>query len=166
MNYTVHGILQAKILEWVILPIIPGIFPTQDSNPGLQLCRQILYSLSHQGSPIGTLLFFKPCTSSAAYLGRFCSFWICNTWRWLQLYNQVAIWNTICISSSWLYLFGRGASRSLLFHLCKPHLLLLSFKTWSCTISLPTCTLSPILAKLNSHIMDYKCTNTATPIFR
>ena len=60
MNYTVHGILQARILEWVILPIIPGIFPTQDSNPGLQLCRQILYSLSHRGSPIGTLLFLSP----------------------------------------------------------------------------------------------------------
>ena len=27
------------------------IFPTQGSNPGLLLCRQILYCLSHQGSP-------------------------------------------------------------------------------------------------------------------
>ena len=29
----------------------PGIFPTQGSNPGLLHCRQILYSLSHLGSP-------------------------------------------------------------------------------------------------------------------
>ena len=29
----------------------PGIFPTQGSNPGLPCCRQILYELSHKGSP-------------------------------------------------------------------------------------------------------------------
>ena len=28
-----------------------GIFPAQGSNPGLPHCRQILYQLSHQGSP-------------------------------------------------------------------------------------------------------------------
>ena len=28
-----------------------GIFPTQGLNPGLLHCRQILYHLSHQGSP-------------------------------------------------------------------------------------------------------------------
>ena len=30
---TVHGILQARILEWVAVPF-QGIFPTQGSNPG------------------------------------------------------------------------------------------------------------------------------------
>ena len=29
--------------------LLPGIFPTQGSNPGLLHCRQILYRLSHQG---------------------------------------------------------------------------------------------------------------------
>ena len=29
-----------------------GIFPTKRANPGLPHCRQILYQLSHQGSPI------------------------------------------------------------------------------------------------------------------
>ena len=29
-----------------------GIFPTQGLNPGLPHCRQILYQLSHKGSPI------------------------------------------------------------------------------------------------------------------
>ena len=33
------------------LSLIQGIFPTQGSNPGLPLCRQILYQLSHMGSP-------------------------------------------------------------------------------------------------------------------
>ena len=46
---SVHGILQAKMLEWVAL--IQGIFPTQGLNFGLLCCRWILYHLSHQGSP-------------------------------------------------------------------------------------------------------------------
>ena len=32
--------------------LLQGIFPTQESNPGLPHCRQMLYRLSHQGSPI------------------------------------------------------------------------------------------------------------------
>ena len=31
--------------------LLQGIFPTQGSNPGLPHCRQILYQLSHRGSP-------------------------------------------------------------------------------------------------------------------
>ena len=71
-----HVIFQARILEWVAIPpagdlpdpgieysavaefsalagafFIQGIFPTQGSNPGLLHCRQMLYPLSHQGSP-------------------------------------------------------------------------------------------------------------------
>ena len=30
--------------------LLQGIFPTQESNPGLPHCRQMLYHLSHQGS--------------------------------------------------------------------------------------------------------------------
>ena len=39
MDYTVHGILQARILEWVAFPFSRG------SNPGLLHCRWILYQL-------------------------------------------------------------------------------------------------------------------------
>ena len=31
--------------------LLQGIFPTQGLNPGVPLCRQILYHLSHRGSP-------------------------------------------------------------------------------------------------------------------
>ena len=88
---SVHGILQARILEWVAVPFSRGssqlkdqtqvsciagrffftiiatgkpknievgslsplqwIFPTQGLNPGLPHYRQILYCLSHWGSP-------------------------------------------------------------------------------------------------------------------
>ena len=33
------------------LSLLQGIFPTQRLNPGLPHCRQILYHLSHKGSP-------------------------------------------------------------------------------------------------------------------
>ena len=33
------------------LSLLQGIFPTQGSNPSLSHCRQILYQLSHKGSP-------------------------------------------------------------------------------------------------------------------
>ena len=31
--------------------LLQGIFPTQESNPGVLHCRQILYQLSYEGSP-------------------------------------------------------------------------------------------------------------------
>ncbi|MES7760928.1 hypothetical protein U6J64_12300, partial [Cutibacterium acnes] len=89
-RFFVHGIFQARILEWVAisfsgdlpnpgieprsptlqadslpseppgkpkntgvgsLSLLQGIFLTQESNWGLLHCRQILYQLSHKGSP-------------------------------------------------------------------------------------------------------------------
>ena len=36
---------------------LQGIFLTQGSNPGLLHCRQILYCLSHQGSPANIYVY-------------------------------------------------------------------------------------------------------------
>ena len=49
---SVLRILQARLLEWVAMPFSWGIFLTQGSNLSLPHCRQILYHLSHQGSPL------------------------------------------------------------------------------------------------------------------
>ena len=49
LGSSVHGILQARILEWHFL--LQEIFLTQGSNSGLLHCTQILYHLRHQGSP-------------------------------------------------------------------------------------------------------------------
>ena len=46
---SVHGILKARILEWVAHSLLQGIFPIQGSNLGLLHCRQTLYILRHQG---------------------------------------------------------------------------------------------------------------------
>ena len=54
---SVHGILQARILEWFFHFLLQGIFPIQGSNPRLLHCGQILYCLSHQGSLYNELLF-------------------------------------------------------------------------------------------------------------
>ena len=75
IDYTVHGILRARILEWVPFPspgdlpnqntgvgslsLLQGIFPTQGLNRGLPHCRQILYQLSDQGSPSSTDHLFR-----------------------------------------------------------------------------------------------------------
>ena len=45
---SVHGILQVKILEWVAITPLQGIYVTQGLNLGLPYCRQFLYHLSQQ----------------------------------------------------------------------------------------------------------------------
>ena len=52
MDCTVHGIFQARILEWVAVPFSRGIFSTQGLNPGFLHHRWILYQLSHQGKVV------------------------------------------------------------------------------------------------------------------
>ena len=46
MDYAVHRVLQARILEWVACSLLQGIFPILGLNPGLLYCRQIIYHLS------------------------------------------------------------------------------------------------------------------------
>ena len=47
---SVHGILQAKILQSRLPFLSSGVLPDSGLNLGLPHCRQILYCLSHQGS--------------------------------------------------------------------------------------------------------------------
>ena len=48
---SVHGDSQGRNTEVGCHALLQRIFSTQGSNPGLPHCRQILYQLSHQGSP-------------------------------------------------------------------------------------------------------------------
>ena len=50
LGSSVHENFQARIPEWAAISSSRGIFPTQGSNLCL-LRKQILYHLSHQGSP-------------------------------------------------------------------------------------------------------------------
>ena len=66
MNYTVHEILQARILDWIdSLSLLQGISPGQGLNPSLPHCRQIIYQLSYQGSPH---LVYNPLTQQQILL--------------------------------------------------------------------------------------------------
>ena len=47
----VHGDSPDKNTEVGCHALLQGIFPIQVSNPGLLHCRQIVYHLSHHGSP-------------------------------------------------------------------------------------------------------------------
>ena len=92
---SVHGIFQARILEWVAISSSKGIFPTQGSNPSvLHLLHGQVHSLPlyHLGSPTesGDLIKFcafgssfsptslcDACASKATFSG----FWILlETW--------------------------------------------------------------------------------------
>ena len=46
-----HGILQARILEWVAIPFFRGSSGPRDQTHVSYTGRRILYALSHQGSP-------------------------------------------------------------------------------------------------------------------
>ena len=48
---SVHGDSTGKNIGVSCHAFLQGIFPTQGSKPGLLHCRQILYQLSHKGSP-------------------------------------------------------------------------------------------------------------------
>ena len=48
---SVHGDSPGKNTAVGCHALLQGIFPIQGLNPGLPHCRQILYQLSHKGSP-------------------------------------------------------------------------------------------------------------------
>ena len=50
--------------------LLRGIFPTQGSNPGLPHCRQILYYLSHQGSPYNCIINNNFLNPMCQYVGK------------------------------------------------------------------------------------------------
>ena len=53
---TLRDLMDCSLPGSSVYSLLQGIFPTQESNPGLLHCRQILYHLSHQGSPMAQWL--------------------------------------------------------------------------------------------------------------
>jgi len=56
---SVHGDSPGKNTGVRCHALLQGIFPTPGSNPGLPHCREILYNLSHQGSPLIQTTMYK-----------------------------------------------------------------------------------------------------------
>ena len=68
-SFSVHG------ENWSGLPCLPPrVFATQGSNPGLLHYRQILYCLSHQGSP------YKLCVCVCVYIYIYTHTYIIMLW--------------------------------------------------------------------------------------
>ena len=58
--------------------LLQGIFPTQGSSPGLPHSRQILYCLSHQGSPAHGCQIAKSLLFTEVHMGKcFGSYYVC-----------------------------------------------------------------------------------------
>ena len=51
MDYTVHGILQTRILEWVAIPFSRGSSQTRDQTQVSLITGRFFYHLNHKGSP-------------------------------------------------------------------------------------------------------------------
>ena len=69
-DYTVHGILQARILEWVAVSS-PGAFPAQGLNPGLPHLQVDSLPVESPGKPGGQ--GGTQCSSSPVEVGRLAS---------------------------------------------------------------------------------------------
>ena len=50
MDYTIHGILQARILEWVAFPFSGGYSQPRDQTQVSYIAGGFFYQLSHEGS--------------------------------------------------------------------------------------------------------------------
>ena len=77
--------------------LLQGIFPTQESNQGLLHCRQILYQLSYQGSPLKIL--------THEYRISHCIYLICS------------------VSQQYYYVLSSSLARFILFYYCKGYIL-------------------------------------------
>ena len=64
---SVHGILRARILEWVAMPSSMGSSQPRNQNLGLLHCRWILYCLSHEGSPRTLVWVTYPFSSKSSW---------------------------------------------------------------------------------------------------
>ena len=98
------------------LSLLQEIFPTQGLNPGLPHCRQILYQLSHKGSPRILEWVAYPFSSRSSqprkWAGVFCIAGRFLT-NWAKLWGQVRslernIWLGVqwFIFESWLHNWG------------------------------------------------------------
>ena len=94
---SIHGIFQARVLEWIAISSSRGIFPTQGPNPGLLHCRQMLYHLSHQGFCIRGRKIWAPPKKRVKILDR--------TGIWALLDKNIpSMLNILSLSTViWLY---------------------------------------------------------------
>ena len=110
------------------LSLFQGSFPTQRSNPGLSYCRQILYHLSHKGSPRILEWVASPFSSESSpprnrtgvyrIAGRFFINWAIREAQWTYLQNQnrvIEVENKLMVTR--MGKWGRDKLRDLDWHI-------------------------------------------------
>ena len=80
------------------LSLLQGIFPTQGSNWGLLHCRQILYQLSYQGSPILSELRVM---LASWMIGTSSVFWKSLHKFGINLF--IDVWINTCVKLAWSF---------------------------------------------------------------
>ena len=93
LGFSVYGIFQARILEWVVMPSSRAFSQSRDQTPGHVSCigRRVLYHWHHLGSPL-----ILSTSSKSVFNMDFCEakllVLVCLT-RFLQYpHFQMAIW--------------------------------------------------------------------------
>ena len=102
---SVHGNLQARILEWVAISFSGRSSQPRDHTPVFLFCRRILYCWNHQGSPLTTTAWASPChiISISIFVTR--PFKIYSVSKF-QICNQYIITHTMLyLTSPWLINF-------------------------------------------------------------
>ena len=74
------------------LSLLQGILPAQGSNPGLPHCRRVLYQLSYQGSPLGSLGVPHPPVDNVLYRPSLIMLDLMSHWPLRSLVAHVAEW--------------------------------------------------------------------------
>jgi len=101
---SVHGILQARILEWVAIPFSRASFQPRDQTH--VSCRRILYHLSHQGT----------CTTYVFSIFTQCV----HTFSFFLLYLMACLvfprspFSLIELSTFWSSIYFRGTSQPII----------------------------------------------------
>ena len=134
---SVHGILQARTLEWAAIPFLEDL-PDWGIEPG---CRQILYHLSHQGSPppLNTFIQLPPgnlplvTTNLVSFT---MSLFVCF-WRIIDLHHCVGSW---CTTMIWYFYTVQNDHHESSYHLSLK--ILNSYWLYSPHCTFHTCDLS------------------------
>ena len=111
---SVHGILQAAILEWVVI----SFSRTQESNPVCLHCRQMIYQLSYEGSlemkimvPISSISSLSLLPGLGRSAGKGIGYPLQYSWASLvaQLVkNPPLMWETWVRCLAWEYPLEKG----------------------------------------------------------
>ena len=87
-----HGISSGKNTGVSCQFILQRILPTQGSNPGLLHCRQILYHLSHQGSPVLVCTYHLTINFGFRITGELVTWFHEVLWKGLDDFSRTNDW--------------------------------------------------------------------------